>query len=852
MIFRMRASFRVLLPLLACAALSSAFAQNGDQANEVQAPPPAHLVIPPAPVLLAEDALKTITVAPGFRVEIAAADPLVGDPVAATFGPDGRLWVVEMRAFMPNPDGKGEDAKVGAVVYLEDTDHDGRYDKRTVFVDGLVLPRALTLVDDGVLVAEPPHLWFFRDKNHDGKVDDKIEVASDYGAPGNPEHTANGLLWALDNWIYSANHNVRYRYLGDGKFQQEFTVMRGQWGISQDDVGRLYHNNNSDPLRYDAVPSAYFTRNPTLTNPSGLNVGVVPANLRIWPLRVTPGVNRGYKSLDATGRITAVTAACAPFIYRGAMTPELRGDAFVCEPSGNLIKRISLATADDRLKGHNSYEGAEFIASTDERFRPVNLASGPDGALYIVDMYRGIIQHRIYLTTYLRKQIEDRGLAEGMGMGRIYRVIPAAGAKAPAAIDLTKESSTQLVAHLKSSDGWWRDTAQRLLVERRDADSAAPLRALAKDSSTLALARLHALWTLDGIGQLERETILAALRDPDIRVQVAAIRLSEKLLAAADREVFDAVLAATAPGARANEYALILQQAFSLSEWPHPEAVAALVSLANRQGDRPYVADAIVSGLRGERLLAFIVRAFAEAPSLSPKLTPAVSLAASSVWRTGDAAQLGKLTDVLASEPARAVLIESLKRIIPKRDDELLFTRLTAAPTALEKIANDGASPLAAQAKELLAHLRWPGNEGPAVVVQPLTPEQQKLFDKGHEVFMGICAGCHQPTGLGLQGLAPALVNSKWVAGNERALARIVLQGKMREGAIMPPLGALDDESLAGALTFVRRSWGHGFAPVSVETIARARAETAGRVEPWTDKDLAKISDENPVREGAN
>ena len=337
--------------LTSCAA--RLLAQNGDAANETQTPPPADLKIPPSPVLVAEEAIKTIKVAPGYKLEIAAADPLVGNPVAMSFGPDGRLWVVEMRAFMPNPDGKGEDAKVGSIAVLEDTDHDGRFDKRTVFLDGLVLPRAFALVGDGVLVAEPPHLWFCRDTNGDGVADEKIEVTSDYGSAENPEHTANGLLWAMDNWIYSANHTVRYRYLGAGKFAQEFTVSRGQWGITQDNTGRLFHNNNSDPIRYDAVPSQYFARNPGLTDPAGVNVQLVPADLRIWPLRVTPGVNRGYKSLDSTGRITAVTAACGPLIFRGTLLPDLRNDVFVCEPSGNLIKRISLASNDDNLAGRN-------------------------------------------------------------------------------------------------------------------------------------------------------------------------------------------------------------------------------------------------------------------------------------------------------------------------------------------------------------------------------------------------------------------------------------------------------------------------------------------------------------------
>ncbi|MES1194996.1 MAG: dehydrogenase, partial [Opitutus sp.] len=273
----------------------------------------------------------------------------------------------------------------------------------------------------------PPKLWFCRDTNGDGVADEKTEIAADYGGINNPEHTANGLMWAMDNWIYSANHTVRFRYEGAGKFARDTTVTRGQWGITQDDTGRLYYNSNSDPLRLDAVPSHYLARNPSLTDPSGVNLSLVPANLRVWPLRVTPGVNRGYKSLDDTGRITAVTAACAPLLYRGDTMPELRGEAFVCEPSGNLIKRITIAPKNarsDELAGRHSYEGTEFIASTDERFRPVNLFNGPDGALYVVDLYRGILQHRLYVTSFLRKQIDERGLAEGRGLGRIWRIVP--------------------------------------------------------------------------------------------------------------------------------------------------------------------------------------------------------------------------------------------------------------------------------------------------------------------------------------------------------------------------------------------------------------------------------------------
>jgi glucose/arabinose dehydrogenase/mono/diheme cytochrome c family protein len=844
---------RCFLPALSLWCAVCTEAQNGDAANEVQAPPPADLKIPPSPVLVAEEAIKTIKVAPGYQLEIAAADPLIGNPVAMNFGPDGRLWVVEMRAFMPDPDGKGEDAKVGSIAVLEDTDHDGRFDKRTVFLDGLVLPRAFALVGDGVLVAEPPHLWFCRDTNGDGVADEKTEVASDYGSAENPEHTANGLLWAMDNWIYSANHTVRYRYLGNGKFASEATFSRGQWGITQDNAGRLFHNNNSDPIRYDAVPSAYYARNPALSDPAGVNAQLVPADLRIWPLRVTPGVNRGYKSLDSTGRITAVTAACGPVIYRGDLLPELRDNAFVCEPSGNLIKRIALEPKGDRLAGRNVYEDGEFIASTDERFRPVNLANGPDGALYIVDMYHGIIQHRIYLTTYLRQQIESRGLADGAGMGRIYRVVPEAGVPAGRRdFNLTTESSAALVGYLGHRNGWWRDTAQRLLVERRDPASVSLLRALALNLAAPAVGRLHALWTLEGADALDRATAVAALGDPDATVCAAAIRLSEPFLAKGDDDLLQRV-SQVHPEADA-PYAVILQQSLSLGAAKTPQAVKALFELASRgsYSTRAYIAEAIVSSLSG-RETDFVALALAQ-PDLQAA-NPVTFLAATCVWRSGQADQIAQLDRLLdaASAPglAATTLLTSLKQAVPRQSDgQLLSAHLAAAPNALVRLAATD-SPDGARAKELLPHLSWPGHENETKAA-PLTAEQQVLFEKGRTIFTTICAGCHQPNGQGLKGLAPSLVTSKWVAGNERALARIVLQGKLSENLIMPQLQALDDESLAGVLTFVRRSWGHGFDPVAPAVIAQARTETAGRAEPWTEKDLAKFLEGIRVGEGSH
>ena len=333
--------------LLAFALLASVplLAQNGDKKGEVQRPLPDHIQVPPAPVLTPEAELATFKLAPGFRAELVASDPLIGDPVTIHFGPDGRLWVVEMRGYMPNPDGTGEDAPVGNIAVLEDTDGDGRFDKRVVFADKLVMPRAIALVRDGALVAVPPRLLLMRDTNGDGVADTSTEVANDYGPADNPEHSANGLLWAQDNWIYSAKHNVRFRLQPDGKFIREDTIPRGQWGIAQDDAGRLYYNTNSDPLRFDAIPSAYLARNRNFAG-AGTNVQLVPANLRVWPDRVTPGVNRGYQILNAEGKITAMTAASGPAVYRGTLFPaDFRGDVFVPEPSATRTWSAPMAAS---------------------------------------------------------------------------------------------------------------------------------------------------------------------------------------------------------------------------------------------------------------------------------------------------------------------------------------------------------------------------------------------------------------------------------------------------------------------------------------------------------------------------
>ncbi|MGH7287152.1 MAG: DUF7133 domain-containing protein, partial [Myxococcota bacterium] len=255
----------------------------------------ASIEVPPAPVRTPEAELASFRVAEGFRVELVAAEPLVVDPVAIDWDDAGRLYVVEMRGFMPTLEGKGEDAPVGRVVVLEDGDGDGVMDRSQVFRDGLVLPRAIAVLPEGVLLGVPPDLWLCA----------PFEVAPRCAAPRrlthyglgrpDPEHLENGLLPAIDGWIYNAKSSRRFRLEGETLHIQE-TAFRGQWGIAQDDEGRLFYNHNSVFLLADAFPADYLARHPA-TDPRSKRLGMgelLTPGATLHGVRVAPGLNRAY------------------------------------------------------------------------------------------------------------------------------------------------------------------------------------------------------------------------------------------------------------------------------------------------------------------------------------------------------------------------------------------------------------------------------------------------------------------------------------------------------------------------------------------------------------------------------
>ena len=557
-----QAGAAIVLAGLTLGVESPVTAQRGDREGHVMDRVWRQFEVPEAPPLAPAEAMATLRVAPGFRVELVAAEPLVEDPVAMAWDERGLLYVVEMRGFMPTVDGEGEQEPVGRVVVLEDTDHDGAMDRRGVYLDGLVSPRAIAAVSGGILIGEPPNLWLCRSEMQDGGLPQcgSRERLLDYGDPDPDllEHTENGLLWALDNWIYNAKSDRRFRLRRgvDGvSVEVDPTLFRGQWGIAQDDVGRLYYNTNSRYLFADLIPADYALLDPE-HQPRGGGMGASERLVHdesVHSIRVNPGINRGYVNgmLREDGRLAVTTSVSGLTVYRGDQFPATwRSDVFVPEPAGNVVAHFDLApgpvengvptlVAEHRLYGDPDWVEREFLASTDERFRPVDAKVGPDGALYVIDMYRGILQHVRYVTTYLREYILQHGLDRPIGMGRIYRVVWEGPGEEPAPIRRNPprlSTASERIAALSHSNGWHRDAAQRLLVEG-DLDEASrdALRKLARSGGD-SMARIHALWTLHGRGELDDFSVQSALWARDPWLVVHALRVGETYLARASRD----------------------------------------------------------------------------------------------------------------------------------------------------------------------------------------------------------------------------------------------------------------------------------------------------------------------------
>jgi mono/diheme cytochrome c family protein len=696
-----------------------------------------------------------------------------------------------------------------------------------------------------VLVIDPPSLVH---RGANGIVD--RELIAGLGGIENPEHAPNGPLRGLDNWFSFSQGDVRFREDAP-HVQSQRTPAHGQWGITMDDWGRLFYVPNSDALRGDAFPKHYASRHPFQGGFASINEQVA-GDTRVWPARATPGVNRGYQPdiLAPNGRLARHTAACSPAIYRSAVLGEgIRGSAFVCEPAAFMVRRLALWEEDGVPRAKNAYDHAELLTSTDERFRPVALAVGPDGAIYIADMYRGVIQHKTYLTPYLKAQIAARALETPLAMGRIWRIVPRDRALR-AMPRMSKEPSASLVPILNDADGWWRDTAQRLLVERRATEEASAIRTLARTANT-PWGRLHAWWTLEGLGVLTIQDALGAAQDESDVVVEAGARLLEGFVN--ESEAFGTLSTlCTHPSRRVRIQALL-----SIGASRDERIVDFFSRVVARAPDDPILRAAAISGLsaRETEMLSALARSH---PKLPGGLRGLVSDLCDCVLRSPRAEMKSGLTDLAGEWSATRADFAGI--VTGRLRAAQNLSQAKPRPIALHReptsfiAASKGASPLAASMAQSLIWMDWPGrphiDRGPKIA--PLTPEQQALFERGREVFQS-CTSCHGTEGRGAPGQVPPLPGSPRLLGPNARAVRILLHGMdgslERDGVAyngQMPASLLSSADLAAVLTFARRSWGNAGDPISIEGVSRIRRETGNRLRAWTVGELDALPETFP------
>jgi mono/diheme cytochrome c family protein/glucose/arabinose dehydrogenase len=696
---------------------------------------------PEAPSLSPEESMATIYLPTGFNLELVASEPMIEEPIDIAWDGDGKMYVAEMLTYMQDVDGSNTNEPWSRISVLEDTDGDGKMDKNTVFIDSLLLPRVVLPLDDRVIVQETysNHFWSYRDTDGDRVADEKIRIfENDKRFKGNLEHQSANLTWSIDNWMYLSKDAFRYRWEKDQlRIDTMLDAPQGQYGLTQDEVGRLFYSRAGGE-----VVALGFQQHPTY----GLleMEGRWPEDFEEpWPIIGTPDVQGGVKRLRPNKTLNKFTGVSGQEIFLGDKLP-MYGDLFVPEPVGRLIRRAKVSNVDGQIVLTNPYDKTEFMASTDPNFRPVRAATGPDGTLYIVDMYRGIIQEGNWTRegSFLRPEVIRRKLDENIGKGRIYRVVHE-GMKPTKNIPLLEKSSEELIPFLGHPNGWYRMTAQKLLVLREDASVTKSL----KDILSLrevgikkngikdkGIFRLHALWTLEGLKQLDKETLLQAFKDEDPRVRSAAIRISETYLKKGDVDYFNAMKA--------------------LKEDPSVDVAIQLVLSSRSYKDKD----------------------------------------------------------------ASKELLETISTLYP--DNEVIQASAINVPLEIEKV------------KKKIA-----------------------LFDtgtrssvlRGYESYKGLCAACHGKEGQGIENLAPPLLGSPRVMGDDlKTPVRILLKGMTgpvdgTEYGVMVPMATYSDEWIADVISYVRIGLGEETRRSRHQHVKALREAHEERDSYWTIKELEAL-----------
>ncbi len=701
-----------------------------------------------------EASLKSIQVKPGFKVELVASEPLVQSPIAFAWGPDGKLWVVEMGDYPLGADGKGKPG--GRIKVLESTKGDGKYDKATVFLDGLSFPTGVLPWRKGVIVTCAPDIFYAEDTKGTGKADKK-EVLYTGFVEGNPQHRVNSLVWGLDNWIYVANGDsggritstkrkqvldIRGRDLRIRPDTGEMDAVTGgtQYGRSRDDWGNWFGNNNSNPLWHYVLDDHYIRRNPYIAPPEPrVHVPVVPGAARVYP------ISRTLPRFNDPQTANHFTSACSPIVYRDELfhlastehtnqSPERKrrvgekapvanapgsdGRApgseiqwvFISEPVHNLVHREIMTPKGVTFTSRRAEDEreSEFLASSDNWFRPTMIQTGPDGCLWIADMYRQVIEHPEWIPNDWQKKLDLRA---GADKGRIYRVVPV-GVKPRGIPRLDKLDTAGLVAALDSPNGWQRDTAQMMLLWRNDKAAVPLLEKMATENKN-PLARLHALCTLDGLGAAFDEPFLERmLKDAHPGVRRHAVRICERIKAPGKD-----LLLALEDLEKDADAQVRMQLAYTRGVWGGAATGRALGRIAARSGEDRYLLAAILSSVRTDDVLTGMLTTSATENPPSEVLLQELFRLANAI---GDAGTLARLQSLLTeldtnhSAPLQLRLLATALDAAASKPDSKLAQSLKQATNmaplwaAARQIAVNEKSPLSERADAIRVLGRGP------------------------------------------------------------------------------------------------------------------------------------------------
>jgi mono/diheme cytochrome c family protein/glucose/arabinose dehydrogenase len=490
---------------------------------------------PPVLPLRPEEQVKKFQLPPGFKMELVLSDPDIEESAQIAFDGNGRMFVLELRGYMQDADGGGTLAPVGRVSLHDDKNNDGVYEWHSTFVDGLVFPRmAMPFGPNAILSKESnaDEVYKYTDTNGDGKADKKELFTTGMGRLANVEHQESHFMWGMDNWIYSTYNAFRVRWTPTGILREPTGANQAQWGVTQDNYGKPWFQSGASGMPgYFQFPVVYGN----FANPEQFEAEL---NI-IWgaPVRIAD-MQGGMNSVRMPdGSLARATGSAGNDVFRGDRLPkDMIGDYFYGETVGRVVRRLRPVKTEGLTQLQNVYPLSEFIRSTDPLFRPVDMTTAPDGTMYITDMYRGIIQESQWSGpgTYLRQRIDQYKLDKVVRHGRIWRLTYDGMPRRTDQPRMNTESAAQLVAHLTDPNGWWRDTAQQLLVLKQDKSVVPALRQMAR-TSTNPLARIHALWTLEGLASVDAPLVRELMKSPDPQIRQQAIRVSETLYKAGDR-----------------------------------------------------------------------------------------------------------------------------------------------------------------------------------------------------------------------------------------------------------------------------------------------------------------------------